>query len=107
MNTNETAAPVDGVAHTPGPWRVEAGAEFKIVGSNGQLVLLIGDNRRLIPTIEDRPLLIAAPELLEALQDMLAADDAICENRGSKSDQAMQRIAAIDQAHAAIAKALP
>jgi hypothetical protein len=44
-------------------------------------------------------------DLLVALQDMLAADDAICQNRGLKSDQATSRIAAIDNARAAIAKA--
>lgn len=43
--------------------------------------------------------------LVATLEDMLSADNAICENLGRKSDQAMQRIAAIDQARAALALA--
>ena len=50
-------------------------------------------------------LIAAAPELLAALEYMLRADDAICNDAGTKSDQAMNRIAAIDAARAAIAKA--
>lgn len=43
-------------------------------------------------------------DLIDALQDLLEADEAICDNTGSKADQAMSRIAAIDQARAALAK---
>ncbi len=43
--------------------------------------------------------------LVEILKDLVSADDAICENVGTKSDQTMMRIAAIDQARAAIARA--
>ncbi len=43
--------------------------------------------------------------LFICLEYFLAADMAICENRGSKSDQAMQRIAALDNAARALAKA--
>lgn len=56
--------------------------------------------------VEAMRLAAAAPDLLEALEEMLQADDAICNNVGRKSDQAMQRIAAIDSANAAIKKAL-
>lgn len=49
--------------------------------------------------------LMQRDELLAALNALLHADDCICENRGHKSDQAMQRIAAIDQARAALAAA--
>jgi hypothetical protein len=58
---------------TPGPWRVKAGDEYVIEGANGQRVLLIGDKRRLIPMLADEALILAAPELLEALKDILAA----------------------------------
>lgn len=50
-------------------------------------------------------LIAAAPELLGALKAMMHADECISENRGHKSDQAMQRIAALDLATAAIARA--
>jgi hypothetical protein len=43
--------------------------------------------------------------LVESLESLLSADDAICENIGLKSDQAMMRIAALDQARAALALA--
>ena len=43
--------------------------------------------------------------LVAALEYMLSADRAICENIGLKSDQAMNRIAALDQARAALAAA--
>lgn len=57
-------------------------------------------------TIEDvRQLVEAAPELLAALQAMLQADEAIRQDSIPKSDQAMLRIAALDAAYAAIAKA--
>jgi len=45
-----------------------------------------------------------APEMAEALAALLAADEAICEDIGSKSDQAMQRIAALDNARAILAR---
>lgn len=54
---------------------------------------------------ENLKLIAAAPDLLETLEAMLFADHSICENIGLKSDQAMQRIAAIDNAREAIAKA--
>ena len=50
-------------------------------------------------------LLCSAPSLLCALRALIAADTAICENVGLKSDQAMQRIAALDEADRAIASA--
>jgi len=42
--------------------------------------------------------------LICALRAMVAADEAICENRGLKSNQAMNRIAAIDRANELLAK---
>lgn len=44
-------------------------------------------------------------DLLASLEYLVRADEDIQENRGLKSDQAMGRIAALDAAHAAIAKA--
>ena len=93
--------------HTPGPWRVSvdmrglgnvpvAGVEtvegFSIAncGTHGEA---------------NASLIASAPDLLEALQAMLDADDAICNNIGRGVDQAMARIAAIDSARAVIARA--
>ena len=56
------------VSHTPGPWVVEMGGEYRIRGANDQTVFLIGDDRRLIPTGADAALIAAAPELLAALE---------------------------------------
>jgi hypothetical protein len=50
-------------------------------------------------------LFAAAPELLAALQLMVRADECISENIGTKADHTMIRIAALDMAQAAIAKA--
>ena len=63
------------------------------------------ESERYEITVEIVRALNCHAELLEALQELLSADDAICGDKGSKSDQAMQRIAAIDSARAAIARA--
>jgi len=95
MNTN----------HTPGPWHCNG---TQIVGKLGKRTQYIAETLRDTgcETCNANARLIAsAPELLAALQAMLKADEDICENVGLKSDQAMQRIAALDQAHEAIARA--
>lgn len=97
--------------HTPGPWKA-----FNCIGPRSLKNWHIQADElkgRPVATIADigdgdaanAQLIAAAPELLEALEFMLEADTNICENIGRKSDQAMTRIAAIDQARVAIAKA--
>lgn len=44
---------------------------------------------------EEAALFYAAPDMAAALAALVAADTAICENIGLKSDQAMQRLAAL------------
>lgn len=51
------------------------------------------------------PVVTAKGELIHALLGMLRADEMISEGIGSKSDQAMARIAAIDAAKRAIERA--
>lgn len=92
--------------HTPGPWHIGINPGPMIYGPKGELVadlsadLLTRDERNA-----NLFLLKSAPELLAALQAMLEADACICENIGLKSDQAMRRIAALDMAGAAVARA--
>jgi hypothetical protein len=108
--------------HTPGPW-VWAGNCPEYSGDIAHILAGTDDNATVIaetvllahPNEDDGldfatseangRLLAAAPELLEALEFFLRADDVISRNVGRKSDQAMMRIAAIDQAKRAIAKA--
>lgn len=97
--------------HTPGPWKFDE-VWHLILGPAGEEVAALhsgqGSNikRNKLEVVEENARLIAAvPELLEALQLMLKSDEAIEQNLGLKSDQAMLRIAAIDQARAAVAKA--
>ena len=59
--------------HTPGPWKLSLGSEYIIDGANGQNVFLIGNDRRAIPSIEDRRLILAAPDLLACLIDAVRA----------------------------------
>ena len=56
--------------HTPGPWTVKIGTEL-VIASARDTVLLIGDNRRLIPIDADARLIGAAPDLLAALKHCL------------------------------------
>ncbi|HID9917519.1 hypothetical protein I5E81_20280 [Pseudomonas aeruginosa] len=90
--------------HTPGPWQFSAGADYGDEGNyadvtaiNGDLIIARVNN--LIPAgAANGELVAAAPELLEALQDL----DAL---RGPfpPSDEAVE--AAWRKASAAIAKA--
>lgn len=97
-------------AHTPGPWRVSLDTVSCV--KTGRLVAdcerTPHSERPAPPDAEDMAnarLIAAAPDLLAALVAMVAADTAICEGAGSKADQAMSRIAALDMAAAAIARA--
>ena len=78
--------------HTPKKWTFDGQSVLDSQGCNAC-------------TKTNGPLIAAAPELLDALEILLTADNAICENIGRKSDQAMQRIAAIDYARTVIVKA--
>ena len=88
--------------HTPGPWRYdyEDGYCGEIIAADGTNVAVFVDE----PCKADSHLIASAPELLEALQDALAA---LAENVGMQDtyidfDQVR---AAKEKASAAIAKA--
>lgn len=54
--------------HTPGDWQtVFRNGDFVMLGGNGQTVFMIGDTRRLIPSLEDRRVIEGAPGMLNAL----------------------------------------
>jgi hypothetical protein len=110
------ASPVS--THTePEAWHIEPNQ----LDSTGQSVIIYHqapcencgtDDPRQIAcaySAEDGKLIVRAvnshAQLVAALEAMLKADTAICENIGLKSDQAMQRIAALDMAVAALASA--
>jgi hypothetical protein len=78
------------------PWTVQSGKEWAIKSGDGQTVLLIGDERRLIPTIEHQRLIVAAPELLAALEGLLA--DKYLTNP-INNDRMAQAKAAVNKAH--------
>ena len=85
--------------HTPGPWKLSLGSEYVIDGGNGQNVFLIGNDRRAIPSADDARLILAAPDLLDALQAALARVE-IANNEGDPI-----LLAWVSDARAAIAKA--
>jgi hypothetical protein len=91
--------------HTPGPWHAIAhpSGTFEILGDDTYPVLRIRGG--MTPTNSNASLIAAAPDLLAALRYLVGADDDIQANRGNKSDQAMNRLAALDTAAQAIAKA--
>lgn len=65
--------------HTPArDWAWQIGEEYRLTDGAGQTVLLIGDKRRLVPTNAHRDLIAAAPDLLEALQTLLADGECYC-----------------------------
>lgn len=59
----------------------------------------------MVHAVVNPPIVTAKAELVEAILGMLRADEMISEGIGSKSDQAMVRIAAIDAAKRAIERA--
>lgn len=107
--------------HTPGPWITSITAAHSKIERQDTTIVPDPDSGRdfIIATCEygvygpqvegeavaNAALIAAAPDLLAACEALIAADTAICDNLGSKSDQAMQRIAALDIAAAAIARA--
>lgn len=55
--------------HTPWPWVVrETSTHVTVVGANGEV--LFHDDKRIPLVLDDASLIAAAPELLEALQEM-------------------------------------
>lgn len=98
--------------HTAGPWTCGKRGSFyeNHIVANGTLIASVA-GRHFNPAMSaeeikaNRDVIAAAPELLEALRYLVGADNDIQANRGNKSDQAMNRIAALDMAARAIAKA--
>ncbi len=99
--------------HTPGPWRVKG---CKIISATASRWTPIGDEREPITVIDgrgamggndtdaDARLMAAAPELLEALDDMLAAFLDAPAQHGIELDAEEKRAA--EKALAAIATAV-
>ena len=95
--------------HTPTPWYIEmSGGEYTIKGSNGQTVLLIGDDRRLIPMPNDGELILRAVNAHEAL---VVALEAVCKWAGGDDWKTelltgeLDQFKCFDPARAALAKA--
>ena len=68
-------------APTAGPWVAgphRGGAEWAIRDAKGNFVLVIGDDRRLIPTAEQTRLITAAPDLLAALRECVTDPNSHC-----------------------------
>ena len=81
--------------HTPGPWTIrESSTHVTVIGANNETIF--HDDKRCPSVPEDARLISAAPDLLEALEDMLgwqtlapdnvvaAARAAIAKARGEK-----------------------
>ena len=82
--------------HTPGPWTVrESSLSVSVVAQNGDAVF--HESYKRIPGVmEDARLIAAAPDLLEALEEIVSAAD---------GDGWSQLDADLRKARAAIAKA--
>ena len=100
--------------HTPGPWKFEiAWAGFSAIrGRDGQLIFGVAagsdDERRLEPEIEaNAHLIAAAPDLLEALEDLRPILDAFERGQTRYADLMGEAdlVPEITKARAAIAKA--
>ena len=90
------------MAHTPGPWHIERGM---VVGEDG---IIVDDS----PNPQDANLIAAAPELLEALRELLAFVDgsiddldAMEQQRNPEFSFSFSDALSLTQARAAIAKA--
>jgi len=96
--------------HTPGQWRLDRCAEWiaknvvGIIGANGRQVIRHGQTCTWSPTDADLALIMAAPELLEALKR--AVNHLIVDlDRDDKGKQSIDTPEALEQARVAIAKA--
>ncbi|SRR6266446_4111365 len=89
------------VAHTPGPWELIALSDRLYVQSKGQsLIADVGGTKimDLIPTpLANARLIAAAPEMLEALEEICA--DALADGHDVPEAEAMEKgLAAIHKA---------
>ena len=85
--------------HTPGPWAwYHGGNHMALVrpGTDGRVLMCCYSDGR--PKSADDRLIAAAPDLLDACRDLLAAMETSAEFSGGKSDD-------MNRAYAAIAKA--
>jgi hypothetical protein len=85
--------------HTPKPWKFEMdGEHYTLWGGGRRRVLTIRDG--VIPMLEDERLIEAAPELLEALTELLDQLDGIGipEWHGAEGLSLKQAKAAIEKA---------
>ena len=95
--------------HTSGPWRFEEDRESydcgRFVAQDGTVICYFGDSEQYYPTSgsppegANRAVMLAAPDLLEALRDLVARCDG---DEGVRADGSNIQTM---QAHAAIAKA--
>ncbi len=81
MTTQPAPLPAPGTTHSPPPWRVhgqsETGRYITVKAANGRTVARVPFNRENTPLAEctdagDALLISLAPELLNALEDMVA-----------------------------------
>ena len=88
--------------HTPGPWSVEAiYALLRFGRKSGGSWDDIGEEHEFFPDEDDANLIAAAPELLEALEEIVASNPSIAIN----SSGWMEYVRAIEKARSAIGKA--
>lgn len=91
---------------TPGPWEILLTNDFTIEGHNGDTVVRIGDERRLIPMNADAALIAAAPELYAALEEMhLLAESILTEPQLDAARNGKTMRQRLSEARAALAKA--
>lgn len=90
---------------TPGPWGVrESSLSVSVVGQNGEVVFHESD-KRIPGVMDDARLIAAAPELLEALDDLIhLAESAML--RANYDGGEYDIDGELSDARAAIAKAL-
>lgn len=87
-------------AHTPGPWVVERADDAYCIANVGNLVIIPGGGKVKHDNAEaDARLISAAPDLLEALEMIVAEADSYTARTGKPVYNWL------DQARAAIAKA--
>ncbi len=92
---NAPTEPIVLATHTPGPWRIvsKMGAsdyDYSLVGGNGGAAIA---TIRHLSLSADRLLIAAAPEMLEALRDILTASEHEPELYASFREPAIRAIA--------------
>lgn len=95
--------------HTAGPWNrnIKPATKYPVIyaGRNTHVAQVCTAGLTPEEIEANCDLIAAAPELLEAIRYLVGADNDIQAHRGGKHDQAMNRLAALDMAARAIAKA--